>query len=238
MPTPKESVQIAVPCKLMLAGEWGILEPGNRCIVMAINRYVCVDARRSSQWLINAPDLGIVGVSVSIDNGSLVVTSAITHDRREKLIFVSKACETALRYLGEKGIKTQACELTISTPGLYGQYGKYGLGSSAAVTVAVIKALLIMHGFDCTSDVACLLIFKLSSIAHYVAQGSIGSCFDVAASASQTTVIYRRFDYVWLRDMLMSHGSLAMLVESPWPRLELDLQLPCRPAGSARIGVR
>ena len=54
---------------------------------------------------------------------------------------------------------------------------KYGLGSSAAVTVATVKALCHFYNLPVTKDE----IFKLAAIAHFEVQGN-GSLGDVAAS--------------------------------------------------------
>ena len=56
---------------------------------------------------------------------------------------------------------------------------KYGLGSSAAVTVATVKALCRFYNLPVTKDE----IFKLAAIAHFEVQGN-GSLGDVAASTA------------------------------------------------------
>ena len=75
-----------------------------------------------------------------------------------------------------------------------GQPKKAGFGSSAAVVVAAIASVLDFHGYKAGKDE----IFKLATIAHYSAQGKIGSGFDVAASVYGGVFVYSRFDPEWL----------------------------------------
>ena len=59
----------------------------------------------------------------------------------------------------------------------YCENGKTGLGSSSATTVAVMKGLFKLFN-DGNDD----NIFKYSAVAHSIAQGNIGSCFDIACA--------------------------------------------------------
>jgi phosphomevalonate kinase len=69
----------------------------------------------------------------------------------------------------------------------YSQNSKNGLGSSAATTVAVIRALNSLLDLGADPD----RIFKASAIAHSIAQGNIGSCFDISC-AVWGSQIFRR----------------------------------------------
>lgn len=74
-----------------------------------------------------------------------------------------------------------------------GNISKTGLGSSAALTTALISSLLISqleHMQDI--DVHREKIHRLAQAAHFAAQGGVGSGFDVAA-AVHGSCIYRRF---------------------------------------------
>jgi phosphomevalonate kinase len=57
--------------------------------------------------------------------------------------------------------------------------GKTGLGSSSAMTVAVIESVA---KFLAEGDLPKVQIFKMAAIAHSLAQGNIGSCFDVSCA--------------------------------------------------------
>lgn len=60
----------------------------------------------------------------------------------------------------------------------YCENGKTGLGSSSAATVAMMKGLFKLYNEDDNND----NIFKYSAVAHSLAQGNIGSCFDIACA--------------------------------------------------------
>ena len=70
----------------------------------------------------------------------------------------------------------------------YNQNGKTGLGSSAATTVSIIGCLLKFQ-----NEFNEELLFKLSSIAHTIAQGNVGSCFDISCSIWGNQIYKRPF---------------------------------------------
>lgn len=73
----------------------------------------------------------------------------------------------------------------VGDPAFYNGKGKNGLGSSAAVTVSILDSLSKLLK---QNDIE---LFKLASIAHSLAQGNIGSCFDIS-TALMGSQIYRR----------------------------------------------
>ena len=97
---------------------------------------------------------------------------------------------------------------------------KFGLGSSAAVTVATVKAILKFYGLNCSKD----LIFKLSAISHYSVQGN-GSAGDIAASVYGGWLAYQTFDKKWLAHELKTKSLSAVLNEA-WPGLKVQLLKP------------
>lgn len=215
-------MEMFAPGKIMLAGEWCVLEPGNSCIVIALKKGVTAQIEPNETMLITALEIGVCGVEVVFQNGTLEYTQKLDIGQREKLRFVYTTLEVVHRYLAEKKIsfKTFTLSITseISTFTLPdGIKTKVGLGSSAATVVAVIKAVLSFHGQKIDNE----LVFKLASIAHVIAQDNAGSCFDIAASAYNSIVLYKRFDPAWFekeKDMPM-----LQLVEQPWPGLEITL---------------
>ena len=98
---------------------------------------------------------------------------------------------------------------------------KYGLGSSAAVTVATVKALCHYYHLPVTKDE----IFKLAAIAHFEVQGN-GSLGDVAASVYGGWISYHSFDRQWLAQQ-RKYLDLKTLIDLPWPDLKIEsLQAP------------
>ena len=98
-------------------------------------------------------------------------------DMVEERPFVKEAVEKTLEYLGESK------SFRITT----GKVEKVGLGSSAAVTVAVVGAVLQFHGRAVEKDV----VYQIAAAAHYAAQGGKGSGFDVAASVYGGVIAYK-----------------------------------------------
>lgn len=94
---------------------------------------------------------------------------------------------------------------------------KYGLGSSAAVTVAAVRALCKWYGLTLTTPELC----KLAIIASSLVKKS-GSGGDVAASAYGGWVLYRAYNREWLKaevEMIESgDSSLCELMQKKWPR--------------------
>lgn len=94
---------------------------------------------------------------------------------------------------------------------------KYGLGSSAAVTVAAVRALCKWYGLTLATPELC----KLAIIASSLVKKS-GSGGDVAASTYGGWVMYRAYNREWLKaevEMIESgDSSLHELLQKKWPR--------------------
>lgn len=97
---------------------------------------------------------------------------------------------------------------------------KYGLGSSAAVTVAVVRALCKWYGLKLETS----MISKLSLIASSTVKKS-GSGGDVAASSCGGVILYRAYNREWLGAELSLINSgdsdFDKLLHKKWPRLEI-----------------
>ena len=97
---------------------------------------------------------------------------------------------------------------------------KYGLGSSAAVTVATVRALCEWYGLSVsTPTVAKLALIVSSKVAKS------GSGGDVAASAYGGWIMYRAYNREWLGAELTlvesGESSFSKLLRKKWPRLEV-----------------
>lgn len=97
---------------------------------------------------------------------------------------------------------------------------KYGLGSSAAVTVAVVRALCKWYGLNLKTS----MISKLSLIASSTVKKS-GSGGDVAASSCGGVILYRAYNREWLEAELSlinsGDSNFNKLLNKKWPRLEI-----------------
>ncbi|MNY07915.1 mevalonate kinase [compost metagenome] len=134
-----------------------------------------------------------------------------------KVAFAATAVNVVLAYLRDKGLPIAPFALSIEG-GLESVDGaKYGFGSSAAVSVALVGGLLAAFALE--PDAA--QVFKLAALAHHEAQGS-GSGLDVAAAAYGGAIRYVAFDADWLKERRAAGDSVAQLVDSSWPLLGIE----------------
>lgn len=222
-------MKITAPGKLMLSGEWSVLELGVPCIVMAIDKKVSAEINPSKELVFKAPGMGLEEIKGSFE-GSLVLNA--TDEEKQKLLFVSKAVEGTLKYLKDSGKELKNFSLeTLSGDTVVelaeGKTAKVGFGSSAAVVAATVAAVMAFHGEDISSLETKQKIYKLGCIAHYLAQGKVGSSFDVAASTFGKALVYQKPDTNWLVEQLASNMPINQLVESEWPYLKTEpIELP------------
>lgn len=210
-------VFVQAPGKLILSGEWSVLEQGNPAIAMAVDSASTVLIKEKPQTVISSPNFGIKKIFCEFDGRSLEMQNA-TPKQKEVLRFVKSAAETALRYLSEKGIPLKKFEMATdskknSIKKLDGSFQKVGFGSSAAITVATVAAVLELHGEQIKKNRET--IYKLATISHFLGQDRAGSAVDIAASTFGGLVFYKSFDGLWLLSALEKKPLLAV-VESNW----------------------
>ncbi len=210
-------VKVSAPGKIMLSGEWSILENGVPCIVLSLDKRVYAKAQEGKEMSVNLKDFGIK------TKARFVGQEVVFEKPDEKLSFTKNAIETALAYLYGKGAKAKAFSLEteseISAIKINGTQMKPGFGSSAAAVVAIIGAILKLHGLGIESEKGKETLFKLGIIAHYKAQGKIGSGFDAAASTFGGALVYKRFDAKWLAGEMKSK-KIHQIAQEKWPLLE------------------
>lgn len=225
-------IEVSAPGKLMLSGEWSILEIGVPCIVLAVNKRVHCKIEKSDELEFNAPDIGIEHLKGEFDGEKLNWKRKLSPEEKQRMLLPEKAIELTLRYLNDIGKETQ--KLTISTKSDISQVvlgdgstTKIGFGSSAAALVSIVGAILKLHGFDITERENKDRIYKLAAAAHYIGQGKVGSAFDIAASTYGGAVVYRRFDPNWLISEIESGKKLSEIIDSEWKAFSAEnIQLP------------
>ncbi|WP_312096114.1 phosphomevalonate kinase, partial [Niallia sp.] len=207
--------EIKVPGKLFIAGEYAVLEPGYPAIVVAVDRFITAGVELSEKQSLSLPQLGLPNVACRLDQGQVIF-----EETDARLDFIKNTFDIVHRYLLEKSIETKPFSLTITSELDDATSGrKYGLGSSAAVVVAVVSSILTLYREQL--PVSKTLIFKLAAIAHYQTQGS-GSCADVAASTYGGWLHYTAFKASWLKEKLGEQRSISQLVEETWPYLQIE----------------
>src|SRR5690625_351310 len=204
-----KSMTIKVPGKLMIAGEFAVLEPYQKLAVMAVDRFVYAQIQVSN---INSLTLENFNINTGwdFDGTSVLIASENPH-----VNFVQEAMKNTLIYLREHDIELSPFSLIIKSE-LDDESGKkYGLGSSAAVVTSAVAAIL---NYFLPIKPADMLIFKLAAISHVKTQGN-GSGADIAAATYGGVLEYSSFQADWLLEEIQCTESLTALVEKKWTYL-------------------
>ncbi|MDO8553862.1 MAG: hypothetical protein Q7S22_03590 [Candidatus Micrarchaeota archaeon] len=164
-------ITASAPGKILLIGGYSVLERPNFAYVLAVDAYVhaTVKPRKDDKILIDIPQF-----KITIET----TTSEIGTQNNIPAKFVLNAIKIVLDYLKFKHISVSGFEITTQSDKQFSvEGGKSGLGSSAAVTVATVAAILKLFKI---TDID--LLHTLAQYAHALSQGKVGSGFDVAAS--------------------------------------------------------
>jgi len=223
---------VSSPGKLMISGEWAIMEPGNPCIVVAVNRRVHARLEEYSGININMKDFGI-SADAEFDGNKLVFKSKVTEEDFDKLVFIQASIETALKYIKEAGKKQKNFRIeTWKEPDAYKEdEDRIGFGYFASAIVSVVAGIMKFHGFVINDQKGKELVFKLSVIAYYSTPGHGGSAYNIAASVYGNAIVYRRFDGEWFKPELNQienrKSDIKTLVGKNWPGLYIkEISLP------------
>ncbi|MFU0572953.1 type 2 isopentenyl-diphosphate Delta-isomerase [Gardnerella greenwoodii] len=221
-------VQASAPGKLYIAGEYAVVD-GSAAIVAAVNRYVTVKVDDENLPALAPESRKYYGVIASEKENYKPIfwtrasDGSIEIPNDEKYAYVFAAMRVIDSYASEcsaPNLDRKSYNLHISSELDDAKSGrKYGLGSSAAITVATVRALCKWYGLK--SDIST--ICKLSLIASSMVKKS-GSGGDVAASSCGGWILYRAYDRDWLESELglikSGESDFSKLLRKKWPRLE------------------
>ncbi|WP_251717367.1 phosphomevalonate kinase [Lactobacillus agrestimuris] len=212
------------PGKLYIAGEYAVLEQDCPAILVAVNQFVRVSISKSktSTGLIHSKQYSQDSIHWVRQGSRMVIDN-----RDNPFEYILSAISFTEQYCIEQNIEMTVYDLHVNSDLDSADGKKYGLGSSAAVTVATVKAILRFYGVDFSNE----LVYKLSAISHYSVQGN-GSAGDIAASVYGGWLAYQTFDKNWLKRELSSK-SLSKVINEAWPGLNIELLTP--PAGMKLI---
>ncbi|MBS9335865.1 mevalonate kinase [Fructobacillus papyrifericola] len=182
-----------IPGKLFLAGEYAVTKPGQPAVLTPVDRGLQIEANLSAgstgQIILRSDQYEAAyqtsWAAVSAIRAADLETGSWTFVRAAMAVFYQSQQQLDFDNL-------PTVELTISSS-MKAKEGKLGLGSSAAVTVAIVLALHAAH----LEDDDRLAVFKEAAFAHYLVQGS-GSLGDIATAAFNQTIFYQA--PAWLAD--------------------------------------
>lgn len=209
-----QELQVRVPGKLMIAGEYAVLEPHQPAVVVAVNRHVTATFNAASSWTVSVPAFGLWDIPFFPVQGGI----QFAHPD-PRLRFVQEALVVSV------APETPPFSLLLESELEEADGRKFGLGGSAAAVVATVAAVRYASLEAGASPPNAETIFKLAAIAHFRAQGS-GSGADVAASTFGGWLRYTSFQPRWLAGRLARGDSLQALLAEPWPFFSVERLSP------------
>ncbi|MGC0142573.1 phosphomevalonate kinase [Pseudactinotalea sp. Z1732] len=203
---------IHAPGKLFIAGEYAVVEPGGSAVLVAVDRYVSVRvAPAQRHGTVRSAHYGPQPLRWERDERARVVPEP----RHRPLDHVLSAVRTVEALVADLGIEPRWHSLDITSELDDADGRKYGLGSSAAVTVAVVRALDQFYGLGLTAFEQ----FKVALLATVeVAPSASGG--DVAASTFGGWLAYHSPDRAVVAALRHRVGVLAAMRAS-WPLLQV-----------------
>lgn len=194
-------IEASAPGKLFIVGEYAVVEPGQPAVLVAVDRYL----------------------HVRLLERAVPVSLASSPHVQAAIAAVEELCAA-------RGVAARHFEIQIESELDEDDGRKYGLGSSAAVTVATIAALDRLYELGLTHFER----FKLALLAT-IEVSPRASGGDLAASTFGGWVFYCSPDRVALRAHREAHGILAAFESELWRDCEIR-ELPAPTGASLLVG--
>ncbi|KAL0576662.1 phosphomevalonate kinase [Marasmius crinis-equi] len=226
--TLSQPTVVSAPGKVLVAGGYLVLDPAYSGIVVSASPrfYTVVQAGSGSVGLpvirVRSPQFENAGWSYSVRFEPTSVEASPENSSKNKFVHlalqntISLACE-ARGTSAISEILSQGLEIAIVGDNDFysqraqgvqlAQVHKTGLGSSAALITSLVSSLLLhlqvisLSAFEDINSEGRHLAHNVSQFVHCLAQGKVGSGFDVS-SAVFGSHIYTRFDPAVLKDVM------------------------------------
>ena len=211
-----DAIVARAPGKLFIAGEYAVVTAGEPAVLVAVDRYLTVTLTESTDaGSVHSPEYGRIPLRWTRGADGLTVDP--DHHPYD---YVLSAITVAEQLRAERDLAPRFFDLRIDS-GLDDVSGrKFGLGSSAAVTVATVRAIDEFYGLG----LARLDLFKLALLAT-IRVSPRASGGDVAASTFGGWIGYRSPDRDRLRQAVETGHIAAALESDGWAGLEV-VRLP------------
>lgn len=204
------------PGKLYIAGEYAVVEKGYPSIIVAIDQFIKVSLKPAEKR----------GSIQAFDNSPItferIKENLVLDYRDNRLSYVINSINVVEALAKELGKTLKLYDLNVVSELENIDGKKYGLGSSAAVTVSTIKVLCKFYNIEMTN----LKLFKLAAIVHSKINSN-GSGGDLAASIYGGWISFKTYDKEWLNEKI-KELSIDKLLEINWPYLEINKLDPPR----------
>lgn len=203
-------IETSAPGKLYIAGEYAVVEPGQPSVLVAVDRRITVQLTPSAgMGRVHSSRYGHGPLTWVRDEDDQIIADHNPYD------YVTASITVMERLRAERGLAPRYFDLHISSELDDASGRKFGLGSSAAVTVAVVAALDEFYGMGLSCDER----FRLALLATVeVAPRSSGG--DVAASTFGGFIRYTSPDRTRLRQAASQGTVTDALTDDGWE--------PCR----------
>lgn len=210
-------IEASASGKLYLAGEYAVVEAGYPALIAAVNQHLFAQIRQADTGSIYSTQQPDLEVAWSRRGKEIAIASPHPY---QLIVSSIQVVEDYVRALGV--VVDSLYRLDIRSDLDDEQSGiKYGLGSSGAVTVAVVKVLLSYYH----QKTVPLLVYKLAVLAQ-LRLGMSGSFGDLAASSFGGLIAYRSVDRHWLKEAMDCLPILEWVAQD-WKDLSIQrLALP------------
>lgn len=200
-------IETRAPGKLFIAGEYAVVEPGQAAVLIAVDRCITVRLTESEgAGRIHSSEYGQAPVVWRReDDGEHIIVDERPFD------YVLSAISTVEELRSGRGASPRYFDLEISSELNDSDGRKFGLGSSAAVTVATIAALDEFYRLGLTLTER----FKLAVLAT-IAISTKASGGDLAASTFGGWIRYSSPDRAALHAHREAHGVVSAMSCSEW----------------------
>lgn len=200
-------IETRAPGKLFIAGEYAVVDPGQPAVLIAVDRCITVRLTESEgAGRIHSSEYGQAPVVWRReDDGEHIIVDERPFD------YVLSAISTVEELRSGRGASPRYFDLEISSELNDSDGRKFGLGSSAAVTVATIAALDEFYELGLTLTER----FKLAVLAT-IAISTKASGGDLAASTFGGWIRYSSPDRAALHAHREAHGVVSALSCSEW----------------------
>ncbi|WP_432790235.1 phosphomevalonate kinase [Brevibacterium sp. K11IcPPYGO002] len=200
-------IETRAPGKLFIAGEYAVVEPGQPAVLIAVDRCITVRLTESEgAGRIHSSEYGQAPVVWRReDDGEHIIVDERPFD------YVLSAISTVEELRSGRGASPRYFDLEISSELNDSDGRKFGLGSSAAVTVATIAALDEFYRLGLTLTER----FKLAVLST-IAISTKASGGDLAASTFGGWIRYSSPDRAALHAHREAHGVVSAMSCSEW----------------------
>lgn len=196
-------MKLETKSKLYLQGEYSILTPGHKAILLSINKKTYANIYFSKYYEIYTD----------------IYSKKIKFNSKDKrYTYILGISKLTINYLQELGIKVRPFSIDIYSE-LFNKKRKLGLGSSASVLVLIVKSILSL--FKVKIDK--LELFKLCTIIS-VKLNEIGSMGDIACIVNDKHTVYTSYDFSINKEIKKLKISDAIKMEFKYLKIE-DIDL-------------